>query len=596
MMSRLNFVVIAGVMYCLGCTTATESTSEQVKSIYTNYLRVFINSVDSLQQKISGNDTAVFNACFLAARKSYKAVEPFAEYYNPSTAKAINGPALPEVEPDNPDYPSPPTGFQVIEELLFPVYDKANYPLLLKEIAALKAASTRLEMVNENLVFTDAHIFDAIRLGCFRIETLGITGFDTPVSFSALTEIPPTLEAIKNYLGVYRSKTSEAAFARLSDLLMFAIEYTNEHPGFDQFNRAVFLRAYINPLTRQLNELQQAASIPFFKEPRPLAANAPTLFEPGIFNAVFYTGSHTDSGSESLVTLGKLLFNEQRLSVANTRSCSSCHDESKAFSDGLAKNKTFDGKRTILRNTPTILYAGLQPALFADSRVAFLEDQAKQVVENPDEMHGNLVNAAIELSKDAGYKNAFHNALGDTIITPAGIQKALAVYIRSKSSFSSRFDEYMRGDLSKLDSNETAGFNLFMGKAKCGTCHFMPLFNGNVPPLFNKIESEVLGVPRENNKPYVIDADSGKYRMIRSAPYLYAFKTVTVRNSALTAPYMHNGVFRSLEEVIEFYNDGGGAGRGIKLDNQTLPADRLNLTAKEKQQLVAFIRTLNDEQ
>lgn len=595
-MKYLNIAVILFVVFIFSrCSGTTANTSSRVKSLYSSYLDSFITSVDALQRKILANDTADFQAYFFAARKAYKKTEVFAEYYNPSTAKAINGPALPEVEPDNPEYPSEPTGLQVIEELLYPVYDSINYNTLKKEMAALQAAATRLKMVNENLVFTDAHIFDAIRLELFRLETLGLSGFDTPVSFSAIAEVPVTLAALKNYLAVYQNSKNAKAAMRLNDLFEFALEYVSNKTDFDQFNRAVFLTGYLNPLTTQLNELQEAGGIAYFTEPRPLAADAPTLFAAGVFNAGFYTDNHRDTNAQSLVVLGRLLFNEKKLSVANTRSCSSCHAESFAFTDRLAKNKTFDGRRTILRNTPTILYAGLQPALFADSRVAFLEDQAKQVVENPDEMHGNLVSAAKQLVGDDEYKHAFFSAFGDTLISPLRIQKALAVYIRSKSNFNSRFDEYMRGDLSKMNNDEIAGFNLFMGKAKCGTCHFMPLFNGNVPPVFNKIESEVLGIPSANKEPYAIDKDSGKYNIIKSAPYLYAFKTVTVRNSALTAPYMHNGVFKSLDEVIDFYNKGGGWGFGIDLENQTLPAEALNLTAKEKQQLISFIAALNDE-
>jgi len=111
-----------------------------------------------------------------------------------------------------------------------------------------------------------------------------------------------------------------------------------------------------------------------------------------------------------------------------------------------------------------------------------------------------------------------------------------------------------------------------MGKAKCGTCHFMPFFNSTVPPHFTHTESEVIGVPtRPDTANAVIDNDLGKYNLFPFDVFKYAFKTTTVRNAALTAPYMHNGVYSDLEQVMDFYNRGGGAGIGIALDNQTLP-------------------------
>lgn len=143
----------------------------------------------------------------------------------------------------------------------------------------------------------------------------------------------------------------------------------------------------------------------------------------------------------------------------------------------------------------------------------------------------------------------------------------------------------------KFNLDEIAGFNLFTGKAKCATCHFIPLTNGTVPPSFMKSESEVLGVPDATKK---LDADLGKFELTKAAIHRNSFKTPTVRNIELTAPYMHNGVFKTLEEVVNFYNEGGGNGLGFNLQNQTLPEDKLKLTALEKKQLIAFMKTLTD--
>jgi cytochrome c peroxidase len=126
-----------------------------------------------------------------------------------------------------------------------------------------------------------------------------------------------------------------------------------------------------------------------------------------------------------------------------------------------------------------------------------------------------------------------------------------------------------------------------MGKAKCATCHFAPLFNGTTPPMYAESEVEVIGalVSPSSRKP-TIDPDSGRHHVTRAEQHLHAFKVPTVRNVALTAPYMHNGAYRTLDEVVAFYNKGGGAGQGVSVPNQTLPV--------EQRALVAFMRALTD--
>jgi len=169
---------------------------------------------------------------------------------------------------------------------------------------------------------------------------------------------------------------------------------------------------------------------------------------------------------------------------------------------------------------------------------------------------------------------------------------AIGSYVRSLTYLNSRFDAYMRGDKTAMNADEVAGFNLFMGRAKCGTCHYMPLFNGTFPPRYMKIETEVIGVP-QTAAGKKIDDDLGRYAVVKAESVRHAFKTPGLRNVARTAPYMHNGVFGTLEQVVDFYNKGGGAGLGLKIENQTLPFDKLELTEKERNRLVSFMKTLD---
>ena len=119
----------------------------------------------------------------------------------------------------------------------------------------------------------------------------------------------------------------------------------------------------------------------------------------------------------------------------------------------------------------------------------------------------------------------------------------------------------------------------------------MPLFNGTVPPFFNESEFEIIGTPAlPDNKN--LDKDLGRYAITNADVHRYAFKTPTLRNISKTAPYMHNGVFKTLNEVIEFYHKGGGKGLGYAVPNQTLPFDSLQLNAREKLNIIAFLKTL----
>lgn len=151
----------------------------------------------------------------------------------------------------------------------------------------------------------------------------------------------------------------------------------------------------------------------------------------------------------------------------------------------------------------------------------------------------------------------------------------------------------MRGEEANFTDEEKLGMNLFMGKALCATCHFMPLTNGTVPPFYAETEKEVIGVP-ETAANKALDDDLGFYWRYEKEVHYGMFKTPTVRNVALTAPYMHNGVYATLEQVMDFYNQGGGGGLGFELEHQTLPFDNLELTQKEQKAIIAFMKTLTD--
>lgn len=576
------------------CTSTKSAKVDQVKQVYTNYVDSFY--IASLQFKsiVQNNitDSNSIKSQFKKYRIAYKKIELFVDYYYPSTAKAINGPALFEVEAENPAKPNPPSGFQVIEEKIFPFFDGNAITLIQEQAALMESLALRLKTSSSSLAFTDQHVFDILKISIIRMETMGITGFDSPILQFSINELVTSLASLSVYITAYdKGNTSKQLIKHIASTL----DYVKSNQSFDQFDRAFLITEFLNPLSNDLDHFQQKMGVPYFKESRPLKASALTIFNRKVWNPWFYSPTQKDESNKEMIALGEKLFYDNRLSFNQTRNCGSCHQANKVFTDGKIKSNSFDGKKPILRNTPTILYAGLQSAQFADSRLVYLEDQAKQVIENPNELHGNLKNAAAILQKDKMIQNQFLVSFKDSSINPSNIQTAIAAFIRSKSTFNSPFDQYMRGDKSAMSVEAVNGFNLFMGKAKCGTCHFMPLFNGLVPPHFNTTESEVLGVPSSNRPPYKIDLDSGKYSMYQSLLHLYAFKIPTIRNAAKTAPYMHNGVYEDLASVMDFYNKGGGKGLGIQIDNQTLPSTPLNLNSTEIKAIIRFMESLTDQ-
>jgi len=526
---------------------------------------------------------------FKVVRLAYKRMEWATEYFDPLTTRQVNGPPVPETELSG--QVIQPNGLQVIEQLLFPGFRlsaKKQFRSLMESLAA-NAAEYHNYFGHAQL--QDWQIPDAVKLEVFRVEALGLNDFDDPLLHNCFAESAIALGSSQEAIMYYAGEDK----ANLSSCFQHAINYLLQPVAFNRFNRAAFLITYANPLTRELTWLHKQLHLPDIRYNRLLNQDAATLFDRDAFNRNAYTAAPEDSATVQKIALGKKLFFDPLLSGTATRSCSSCHQLGQAFTDGLVKNLDITGKKTILRNTPTLINAALQPAQFYDMRAASLEDQVSDVVNNRDEMHGDMQLSTQKLWQDAAYRKLFAETFpvkGRTVIDTAEVMNALASYIRSLTALNSRFDAYMQGNQKSLNEAEVNGFNLFMGKARCATCHYLPLFNGTLPPRYMQMDAEVIGVPKtENGK--MIDPDPGLFAIQPMGFNRHAFKVTTVRNANRTAPYMHNGVFKTLEGVIDFYNKGGGVGSGLKVPNQTLAADRLHLTAKEKQELLAFIKSLD---
>ncbi|WP_412467605.1 cytochrome-c peroxidase [Pedobacter sp. KLB.chiD] len=567
-----------------------KSNAELVKADFDRELSELQEIIDkNLFQAIQKKDEKAIKQSFLQARIKYKQLEYYIEYFFPSTSVLLNGAPIDEIELGE-NLIENPTGFQVMEEIIYQNPTIENRKELENEVKKMQLNLQRVKRFNEQYQITDAQLFDAIRLEIFRITSLGITGFDTPNALQSIPEAASALKGIANVLARYKNNGS-------AKLIASAISYLNSHNNFNHFDRLTFITSYLDPISKHINQLRLGKKIPVAASGSALRDDATSMFQVNAFDVNKFVGNSTLFINDDKIALGKVLFNDAVLSNGNKRSCASCHQQSLAFTDGLTKAAGIAKGEVLLRNTPTLAYAGLQRGFFYDLKAGTLEDQALDVVHHKQEMNGSLKEAAMRINSSKNYAALFRKAYPDksTKADPWKIQHALASYIRSLNPFNSRFDRYMQGDKKQLNQQEKAGFNLFMGKAKCGSCHFAPLFNGTQAPLFMKSEAEVLGVPATTDtlKPK-IDPDLGRYALYTYPQYKHAFKTSTVRNITKTGPYMHNGVYKTLEEVIDFYNRGGGAGMGIKVDNQTLSGDKRNLTKTEIKQIIAFLGTLED--
>ena len=275
--------------------------------------------------------------------------------------------------------------------------------------------------------------------------------------------------------------------------------------------------------------------------------------------------------TEARVELGKNLFFDPRLSGSNWISCGTCHNPAMGWSDGLP-TAIGNGQKTLGRATPTIINSAFNVLQMWDGRFRSLEQQALGPIGAPGEMHQDVKELLKELSKISGYKQLFENAYPGEGITEKTIAKAIASFERTIISTDSPFDEWVKGDKSALSGEAIRGFELFEGKAKCVKCH-----SG-----YNFTDNGFHNIGLKNAK------DMGRFAIRKVKINKGAFKTPTLRDIAKTAPYMHNGEYETLDQVVEHYNRGGVSKKS--LDPNITP---LNLSHQEKSDLVAFLNSLS---
>ncbi|AZB08132.1 cytochrome C peroxidase [Chryseobacterium sp. G0162] len=550
-----------------------------------------INELKALVSKDS--DEKLLQEKFESIRKTYKKMEWAIEYFLPHSARFINGPALPEIEMDE-HTEIEPEGLQVLEEMFYP-YQKENKDEVNRMLNKLINKSNTIKTNFQVITISKDQVFDALRQEAFRISSLGISGFDTPISGVFLKEIPSSLEGIKETLEqISTDRSKNKALKSIITEINAATEILKKNTDKNTFDYVNFIPDHLNKITTLLLDFKNQEKIPDVEVTTALNKNAATFFSKNAFNPNAFTPGKEYAFSEEKAALGQQLFKDNMLSNNNNRSCATCHIPEKAFTDGLAKSMSLENSE-LARNAPSLNYAGFQHGQFWDMRKDDLEGQSSDVISNKEEMHGDLTIILAKINQDKNYQAAFKKIYHSQKAEVWQLQNVLASYIRSLAKFNSNFDEYMRGNKSAMTESQKRGFNLFVGKAQCAICHFIPLFNGTVPPTFKKTEQEVLGIAiNGENKTFDNDLGRGKFHETVAA-LQHSFKTPTLRNIHKTAPYMHNGGYTTLKEVMNFYNKGGGKGFGFKVENQTLSDTPLQLTDPEIDDIIEFMKALDDQ-
>lgn len=595
---KIYFIIfLFSVLLLFSFRSKLQETSPEFE---TNYALELKNEIDVLElnsKAFRENKISIdsLQKVFLNCRKAYKKVEfqlafQFPEY----VSSKINGAPLLHLEKEN-SRPvlSNPEGLQVLDELIFSEVSIENK----NEIANLAIRlnnnyQTLYRKVSvDKLNTTDAIL--AIRIQLIRIFTLGVTGFDTPGSVNAIEDSCYSLIGIQNYIknnaDLIPERDRNSILNKIENTIVFL-----RQSNFENLDRLTLVKNYLDPIYADLLPFQKSQTLKFITSWNP---NSTSLFDSEFLNPYQFTNLKKEEDSDELRSLGKLLFFDSMLSHDNKMNCATCHQPEKGFTDGTPKSISNKDGITVFRNSPTLLNSAYADKYFYDLRAYSLEQQVEHVIFNNLEFNTSYAEILNKLNSNKTYSQKFKTIFKKKVITREDFTKALASYVLSLKSFNSTFDQYVRGEIITIDPSVAKGFNLFTGKANCATCHFSPTFSGLVPPLYIENESEILGVfTKPNSKE--IDEDEGRYNngILNEKSWIYekSFKTVTVRNANETAPYFHNGAYSNLDDVLEFYNQGGGEGMGIATKNQTLASDKLNLTKQEKNDLITFIKSLSD--
>jgi cytochrome c peroxidase len=581
----------------------TQVSDNKYTQLYDSSLSNFFICVEKLEKLDLENKDEVKKQLFMT-RVELKKNDFWLRYLDPNAYRNLNAPLPVEYETEvfekfEKPYRREGGGVTLIEAALDE--DDADLEKYINLMSKAKQAyfSDSIHQVIEN----PAHFYFANRLFLLNIASIYTTGFECPDTNRIVPELKIMVESVKNIYQAYNAShlsnfhLPASYLALYESMHSFILKSSNELYAFDHFS---LIKKFVNPLYKINQEsilalnLNSKSVVDYS-----LNRNALSIFDKDLYNAQNEKGIYRKIKDEKILNeikeLGRLLFYDPILSGNNQRSCASCHNPNTGFAQSSQKPLDYDKVSFLKRNTPSLLNVKDQHLIMYDGNHISLQGQAEGVIKNKNEMNGSVHEIISKIKSCKVYKKGFKKIVQLTpsypVLSLEHIQSALVLYYSSFSNYKSPFDDMMEAKLQE-DLAVKYGFNVFMGKAKCATCHFVPTFTGVKPP-YNSSEFEVLGIPDKINS-LLIDQDKGRAEVFDVPEMRNAFRTSTLRNLSLTTPYMHNGIFTDLQQVIDFYDQGGGVGSGIPVENQTLPPDKLNLSVKEKEYLELFLLSLNE--
>lgn len=593
-------------------------TSYNQQNAYQSYYQQQINTFEIQQNELLtliqksnltlDSDVETIKNKINQTRLSLKGADIWLRYLEPLAYKKINGPLPVEWETEvfeKFEKPYKREGAGLTLAYLYLDEDTIVKETLLELVkSAISATQTfKADSITSHLN-NYHHYFLCNRLYLLNLAAIYTTGFECPDTVRVIPELQAMMKATGGVYKVFNESFPQTPFtenylALYNKAIIYAISQPGEYSHFDHFT---FVKDYVNPLFAMNQQMiLQYKVVSKSMLDYSLNKNATSIFSKDIYSGQNPKGIFLRVNDPIALTeiaqLGKMLFYDPLLSGNNQRSCASCHQPTQFFTDTLSSSALhFDSKQSLARNTPSLLNAEYNHLLMLDGKHFTFQHQAKDVITNSDEMGSNDTEVLKKILTCKTYKNSFTGLLKYTPqekqITLEHITSAITLYYNKFSKYEAPFDDAINKGF-VLDNDAKEGFNLFMSKAQCATCHFAPQFNGVKPPYIGS-EFEVLGVPLD--KEYKsLSNDKGRHGVNPATETLNAFRTGSVRNASRTMPYMHNGVFKSLREVVDFYDGGGGAGRGLKVDNQTLSSDSLHLSENEKQKLLKFMDALTEK-
>lgn len=607
------FLVILILTASVAIFSFSHHSKKEYRNLYQSGVDKFRKSQQDLFQLIQNTDITdekgreLLRERIHANRIELKKLDFWLRYFDPIAYRKLNGPLPVEWETEvfekfEAPYKRTGAGLGLAEQYL-------DEPELRKDSLSglIKTSIDSLHQFERDSVFIELnsyhHFYMANRLYLLNLAAIYTTGFECPDTLRIIPELKSMMPSIKtiyqNFNSAYPEHQVNQEYLELYDK---AVEFVSgQSDNYSLFDNFIFIRDYINPLFKINQKFIRDYQVQSYNyNDYALSNDASSIFDKSLFLSQNTKGIFSfvddERSLEEIRQTGKLLFYDPILSGNNKRSCASCHQPTSYFTDTTKSTAPmFEGKDHLPRNTPSLVNAVFNHLVMLDGKHISLQGQAREVMLNPIEMSNDEKEMVKKVLSCKTYKDAFKKYLKYTPeernVSINHIVSAITLYYADFSKYYSPFDDAMNKH-SAVNEDAKKGFNLFMSKAQCATCHFVPHFNGVKPPYIGS-EFEVLGVPADTGF-QKLSADQGRFIINPSGETDHAFRTSTVRNVEYTGPYMHNGVFKTLDQVIDFYDAGGGIGKKLQVSNQTLSSDSLKLSVDEKRQLKAFMHSLNE--